>query len=389
MKSIKSGKKLIYILNQYSSAEASHFYHILFLLEEISKNDVEIVLIIEKAKSIPVFKIPNVKVIAQEKKGILRFFELFYILKKLNKSGFKKTFVRISQNGALPAILVSKFYGGIVYYWHSGKSHLLEKEMPFNLLKIKWYIKSKLPFKLVSRYVSFFVTGPESMLEYYKETVGVNGKKLMCLYNDINVERFSPVDIEKKKQLKKELGVDINIKIILFVHRLSPVRKSLYYMPYVLENVLSNTSEYKCYVIGGGSELVELKNKLISKKLDDKVIILGEKPNSEIQNYYKISDVFINPTFTEGFPRVLLEAMASGLPCVTTNAGGTADIIGELQKEFMVDINNREKFSEKLTELISSDDIRKKITQENIESVKKFSTKNVAKMYVKNIFKNE
>ena len=88
-------KKLIYVLNQYSKKEGSHFYHILHLLEEIAKNDVDIKLIIEKAIDIPHFDIPNIEVIAQKKKGIMRVFELFNILKKLNKQGYKKTFVRI------------------------------------------------------------------------------------------------------------------------------------------------------------------------------------------------------------------------------------------------------------------------------------------------------
>ena len=59
-------KKLIYILNQYSNKEGSHFFHVLHLLEEMAKNGVEITLVIEKATDIPNFDIPNIKVITQE-----------------------------------------------------------------------------------------------------------------------------------------------------------------------------------------------------------------------------------------------------------------------------------------------------------------------------------
>ena len=98
--------------------------------------------------------------------------------------------------------------------------------------------------------------------------------------------------------------------------------------------------------------------------------------------------MFINPTLEEGFPRVLIEAMASGLPTVTTNAGGTADIIGELQSTFMVDIDSREGFAIKLKELIDNKEMQQKISAENISQVKKFSTENVAQMYIREIFKN-
>jgi glycosyltransferase involved in cell wall biosynthesis len=379
-------KKLIYILNQYSNKEGSHFYHVLHLLEEMAKNGVDIKLIIEKATDIPNFNIPNIEVIAQKQNGFKRPIELFNILKKLNKQGYKETFVRISQNGAIPAILVSKIYGGEVYYWQSGKGHILDKEKPFY---VKNFMKSKLPFEIVKRYTDYFVTGPESMLEYYKNIVGVNKEKLVCLYNDIDISRFSLIDENRKQLLKGELGIDKNKKIILFVHRLSPVRKSLYYMPYVLENLLNSNDSYICYVIGGGSEQKELIQILKDKNLSDKVIVLGEKPNSDIQKFYQIADIFINPTYTEGFPRVLIEAMASGLPVVTTNAGGTADIVGELQSKFMVDIQDRDSFAMKLKELIEDEEMQQKLSAENINQVKKFSTKNVAEMYIREIFKND
>ena len=379
-------KKLIYVLNQYSKKEGSHFYHILNLLEEIAKNDVDIKLIIEKAIDIPHFDIPNIEVIAQKKKGIMRVFELFNILKKLNKQGYKKTFVRISQNGAVPSILVSRIYGGEVYYWQSGTTHETEKNKAFNLKK---FLKYELPFNIVKRYTTYFVTGPESMVQYYEDIVGVNKEKLVCLYNDIDISRFKIADKNQQKILKNELNVDESKKIILFVHRLSPVRKSLFYMPFILKDILSNRDDYICLVIGGGNEQKELKELIRQDRLENKIFVLGEKPNSEIQKFYQISNIFINPTYTEGFPRVLIEAMASGLPTVTTNAGGTVDILGELQSKFMVDTHDREGFAIKLKELIEDEVMQQKLSAENINQVKKFSTQNVAQMYIREIFKND
>ena len=379
-------KKLVYILNQYSNKEGSHFYHVLRLLEEIAKHGVEVALVIEKAKDIPVFDIPNIQVIAQKQNGIKRFFELFSILKELNKQGYKKTFIRISQNGAIPAILVSKLYGGEVYYWQSGQGHILDKQKPLNFEKIKWYLKSKIPFEFVKKYTDYFVTGPESMLDYYEEVVGVRREKLRCLYNDIDLNRFKILNENEKDKIKNELNIPKDKKIILFVHRLSPVRKSLYYMPFVVEKVLKENKDYICYVIGGGSELEQLRKLVKEKHLENQIFILGERPNKEIHKFYQISDVFINPTFTEGFPRVLIEAMASGLPIVTTNAGGIKDILAKKQKEFMVDKNDREAFAKKLEELIKNENIQKELSKENLERVKRYSTENVAKMYVNVIF---
>lgn len=379
--------KLVYILNQYSSKEGSHFYHVLNLLEEIANNGVDIVLVIEKSSGIPSFSNSGIRVIVQKKLGLARFFELYHIIKKLNSEGYKKVFVRISQKGAIPPIFVSKLYGGEVYFWHSGTTHVLEKEMPYNFNRVKWYFNSKLPFNFVKKHVNFFVTGPEQMLKYYRDEVKVKSEKLICLYNDIDITRFSKneheiVDIRSRLKIGSE-------KIILFVHRLSPVRKSLYYMPMVLEELLQTRSDYVCYVLGGGSEQAELKKTILEKGLGDKIKVLGEKPNKEIQDYYKVADIFINPTYTEGFPRVILEAMAAGLPIVTTDAGGTRDLIGNNQKRFVVDKNNRELFSSRLIELVDNELLQKDLSRENVVHVEKFSTQKVASMYINTLFGNE
>lgn len=381
--------KLIYILNHYASNQASHFYHILHLLEEIASHGVEIALVIEKADELPRFNHDRIQIIAQKEiHPLKRMVELFGILKRLNARGFKKIFIRISQNAALPAIAVSKLYGSEVYYWQSGTTHLINDTKVRTLHDLKKFLKSDLSFYLTKTFVDHFVTGPESMAEYYRDVVKVDPKRLMVLYNDIDLGRFAEIPDNRKKILRKELGIEDDKKIILFVHRLSPVRKSLYYMPFVIETgaEMLRKNGYRCIVIGGGSEKEVLENEVKAKKLDDIISIMGEKPNALIQKYYQIAEIFINPTFTEGFPRVLIEAMASGLPVVTTNAGGIKDILGAKQLEYMADIHDRDGFADKLQQLMASPEARHALKEENLHHVKRYSTENVAKMYIQKIF---
>lgn len=381
-------KKLVYILNQYKEEEGSHFFHILNLLEEIALNGVEIILIIEKSKSKPKFVSKNIQVVLQKRKGILRTIELILLLLKFNRRGYKKVFIRISQWGAIPAIIISKFISLDTYFWHSGTTHRLDNQREINIKTIKWLFNSYLPFRFVVNHISYFVTGPETMINYYNIKVGVNKKKLLCLYNDIDLKRFKIITEADKYQLKIDKNFDPKNNIILFVHRFSPVRKSLFYMPYILKKALKNKNN-KCIVIGGGLELQEFRKEVVCQGLSDQIKILGEIPNSEIQEYYSLSDIFINPTYTEGFPRVVLEAMASGLPIVTTNAGGIQDLLGPNQLEYMSDIENRDDFSELLFNLIRNKQSQLKLIDENIENVKRFGTNNVARMYIHKIFNNE
>ncbi|SMM98272.1 glycosyl transferase group 1 [uncultured Candidatus Thioglobus sp.] len=379
-------KKLTYILNQYSHKEGSHFYAVIGLLEEIAKYNVKITLIIEKSEDTPNFKSKNINVILQKKTGIRRSIELFMILKNLHKQGYCKTFVRVSQNGAIPAILASKIYGGEVYYWQSGTTYITEIKKSFNLGR---YLKSELPFKFVKKFTTYFVTGPEYMVEYYEKYVQVKKSKILCLYNDVDTKRFSPVSKDEATIIKSELKIDLESKIILFVHRMSPVRRTMYYMPKVLIKTLDDCTDCICYVIGGGSDKELLDFEIKKHNMEGRIILMGQIPNKEIEKFYRISDVFINPSYTEGFSRVLVESMASGLPMVVTNAGGTKDIIGKLQSEFMVDIDDVDGFSKKLKLLINSKETRGRLSIENIQQSKRFSTQNIAKMYVNTIFTDE
>jgi glycosyltransferase involved in cell wall biosynthesis len=101
---------------------------------------------------------------------------------------------------------------------------------------------------------------------------------------------------------------------------------------------------------------------------------------------YRIADVFIHPTYNEGFPRVILEAMAAGLPIVTTDAGGTAELLGPRQQQFVVKRADRVAFAGKLAELLASPELWPVLGTENLKAVERFSTENVARMYEEVLF---
>ncbi|OKS88463.1 glycosyltransferase family 4 protein [Mucilaginibacter polytrichastri] len=386
--SIKPVKKLIYILNRYAKNSEEHFFHVINLLYEIADAGVEIALVIEKCKDDPQINHPNIQVIAQKKSGkISRPLELYSILNGLAKKGFSKVFIRISSFAALTAIAVSITGTLEVYYWHSGTVKEFNDSLPFGRKKIMNYLKSTLPFNLVKRFTTWFVTGPESMKAYYSDVCGVNASKILILYNDIDLKRFNRSD--NKKALKQKLGIEESKKVILFVHRLSSVRKSLFYMPYILQEFYKGSFDnYIAIVIGDGGEKKELQDIVNKAGLQDKIKVMGGMPNNVIQEYYKTADIFINPTFTEGFPRVLIEAMAVGLPIITTNAGGIGDILGEKQLQFMVDKNDRDDFANKLKALASNNQMQKELSDENLTRVVRYSTEVVAQMYINIIFGN-
>lgn len=382
------GKKLIYVMNHYSEKSDQHFYHIINLLKEMANKGIEIALIIEKADDIPVIKHENITVICQkEKENYKRVIELFFILKRLLKNGYNKIFIRITLNSAIISIIAAKLFNAETYYWHSGTTYEVDSDKSL-IKKIKWKLFSYSRFWFVKENINYFVTGPESMATYYSEKLKVASEKIIVLYNDIDIKRFNKTTSQEKEFIKKKLGLEMYEKVVIMVHRLSPVRKTDFYIPYVIDEEVFSNLNATLVIIGDGPERAYLEKLIKNSPANQRIKLLGSKPNNVVQEYYKAADIFINPSFTEGFPRVVIEAMACSLPVVATNAGGTIDIFGPLQREYITDKNDRATFQVKLSELLSSKKEQIKLSDENLKMVNKYSTEEVSNMYIERIFTN-
>ena len=383
-------KKLIYILNSYSETDASHFTHILHLLEIMAQQGCTVVLIIEKAEGLPAFKNPNVRVVGlKARKPVVRHIELFRLMSGLIGDGYEASFVRISAVTSIVASVAHRIRGGRSYLWQSGTTHEHDWAQPPSMKKFRWWISSFIPNWLARRLTQYFVTGPEAMVDYYANVVGVPRSKIKLLYNDIQIERFQDVAVQdERKSFLTNRNIPEEITVLLLVHRLSPVRRTLMYLKPLLVRLKENNHEtdWVLIIAGSGSELPEAKAIVAELGLGEKVIFLGNVPNKEIPRLYAVGDVFVHPTYTEGFPRVLIEAMAAGLPIVTTDAGGTAQLLGKKQRRFLVDKSQPEAFVEAAVDLIKSRECWKDLSRENKAVVERFSTPAVASMYMDTIF---
>ncbi|MCE2790097.1 MAG: glycosyltransferase family 4 protein [Saprospiraceae bacterium] len=393
-------RKFIYILNHYSDTSASHFYHILHLVEEIARQDTDIALIIEKCDGLPspaADVSSRIRILGQKASSSWsRPFELSRLLFALNAEGYHTVFIRISWVAAVVAIITSWFTGQKTWYWLSGQGSIEHYQaLKPGFAKVREFIGTRLPFIFIKRFVHRFVTGPESMAKYMTEVGGVSSSRLTVLYNDVQLKRFLPVDEHKKQEFRKKWKIAENALVILFVHRFSPIRRTNFYLPSIFEKFSIESSVGQLQeinrpvtfvLIGGGPEKEHVRQ--LCEQIDFPFPILwqGELPNKDISVFYQLSDVFIQPTWAEGFPRVLLEAMASGLPVVSTDAGGILDITGPLQSTFVVKKEDREAFAVKCLQLALDPVLRKQLSAENLLQVRRFDTTTVAKMYIQKLF---
>ena len=141
----------------------------------------------------------------------------------------------------------------------------------------------------------------------------VPAEKIHLLYNGVDLERFTPVNKEKwRRQVRNSLTLRPDAKLVLFVGS-GFMRKGLQVL---LEAVsLMKDNEIRVLVIGKGP-VHKFKAKAERYGIEGRIIFLG--PQKEIEKYYFAADLFVLPTIYDPFSNATLEAMASGLPVITT-----------------------------------------------------------------------
>jgi glycosyltransferase involved in cell wall biosynthesis len=123
------------------------------------------------------------------------------------------------------------------------------------------------------------------------------------------------------------------------------------------------------------------------KSLDGRIQFLGEVLEDQSKmDLYRTSDMFVLPSYSEGCPLSVLEAMASGLPVVVTPVGALVEIIKDKHNGFIVPLSNPQGLKEKLLTLASDNQLRRSIGESNQKLMKdKFDLKVILRQ-IANVF---
>ncbi|MHC4546984.1 MAG: glycosyltransferase family 4 protein [Planctomycetota bacterium] len=136
--------------------------------------------------------------------------------------------------------------------------------------------------------------------------------------NGVELERFSPVQSEKKENVLK----------LLTVGRLS-VTKRVELLIDTVEMLHKDGHKVHFTIVGGGGMEQQLKKIVSERNLSDIIEITGRISSDKMPQVYRQNDIFISATMLEGMSNAFLEAMASGLPIITTRYEGVEELIAD------------------------------------------------------------
>lgn len=130
-----------------------------------------------------------------------------------------------------------------------------------------------------------------------------------------------------------------------------------------------------------------ISEEIASLAKPDNVLLYGEVSSQEVMNAFNESDVFLFPTLTEGFPMALLEAMAYGMPCITTSVGAIPDML-EHRGGIILKPGSVEDFVIAVGKLFHDRELRFQMSQWNKEKVHKCYTQDIVLNKMLSIYKN-
>ena len=199
------------------------------------------------------------------------------------------------------------------------------------------------------------------------------------LKNIYNTEIFIvPNGIDLEEYAGETLFPDkkTDTKNILFVGRLRPV-KGVQYLITAMKKIHEEMPDAKLIIVGEGEERECLAALSIQLGIQKYVKFIGKVEHEKVKTFMQQADVFVLPSLSEGFPNVILEAMACGLPVIATRVGGIPDIISNGTNGYLVDVKDTNDMANKIIFLLSDDILRKKISDNNRDLVKKYAWDNV------------
>ena len=194
----------------------------------------------------------------------------------------------------------------------------------------------------------FVVTVSRFNQAHLHQLMGEEKADIRCLYNGIDLERFRP-----------DPAVNRQPNLILGVGRLVE-KKGFHTLVRACALLRQWSVDFRCQIIGSGEMRETLKDLITELRLDEQVSLVGPRPQDEVLAAYHGASVFALPCVIgkdgnrDGLPTVLLEAMATGLPVVSTSVTGNPEIIDDGENGRIVPPHNATILAHALAELLQN-----------------------------------
>lgn len=213
--------------------------------------------------------------------------------------------------------------------------------------------------------------------------LGYRSESIEVIYNGIDLGSFHEDNSAKVVSLRRELGLDQREAILVNVGRLIP-QKGQRYLIMAMPKVLDEQPSCKLLLVGEGPMEKELRNLAHDLGLEEAIRFLGTR--HDVPVILQLSDLFVLPSFSEGMPVALLEAMAMRRPCIASNITAIPEVVEDGRSGILVEPQRPDQLGNVILSLIDDPGRRQAMGVRGRQIVQEKFSINVNVQFLENLY---
>ena len=204
------------------------------------------------------------------------------------------------------------------------------------------------------------ITETDYAAQFLRERFPERAGRVHRIYNGLDFSEFGRADFSSVPPL------------IVAVGRLIP-KKGFSDLIRACELLAEHGKSFRCEIIGEGLIENELRGQIDELCLQDKVVLTGAKPQSQLRRRLAAANVFVLPSVIDpeggmdNLPTVIMEAMATGLPVVSTNIGGIPEMVIENETGFLVQPGDAVAMADAINKIVGDASMARRLGQSGYE----------------------
>lgn len=256
------------------------------------------------------------------------------------------------------------------------------------------YFKLYLPYQLLLLYIEKkqfsknnfrkIVTVSNQVKKEIISHYNILEEDIEVIYNGVDIEALNPKNRERYfSEVRKKFNIKLNEKVILFLGT-GFERKGLSLLIQAFAILMDDSPDIKLLVVGKDNNIQRYVHLSEELRVANRVVFTG--PQSDVKMFYVAADVFVLPTLYEPFGNVCLEAMASGLPVITSRVNGVSEIMEGTDCLLLDDPTDIKGMAKKIGFLLANNVEREKIARTVRKIAEHYTISNNAQQFV-NLYK--
>ncbi len=238
----------------------------------------------------------------------------------------------------------------------------------FNRRFAAQYIILKPVFRRIWRRAGAVVANSDGLRDLALQTDSV---QIGVIPNGVDTEEFTPAE-----------ALALEWPRLMCVSRLIG-RKGIDYLIRAMPMIIARRPEATLSIVGEGNLEADLRALARDIKVDKAVRFMGRVEHGDISKHYRAADIFVLPSKNEGMSNTVLEAIASGLPIVSTTVGGNSTLVKNDENGFLVEPADSEALADAVLRIAAAPELARKMGERSRHIAETMSWRNVAAAYVR------